>query len=196
MLRSLGLILLGLAVFAVPAAAADIEISYTSLERIIVERMMTEGGRYYMEGTPSDTCQYAFVQEPKVDSEGGRLRIRVLFAGSAGKLVGERCVGLGDNFDLEVTGVPTYSEGVFFLDALKIQAPDTAYFKIVAPLIEKSMAEKLRYPLRERLDYAASWVSSNTSSGKISLDSLQIEEIEVGEASIRIVGAFKATLKP
>jgi hypothetical protein len=185
-----------LVLFAGPAAAADIKISFTSLERIIVERVMTEGGRYYMEGTPSDTCQFAFVQEPKVDSVGGRLRIQVLFAGRAGKVVGERCVGLGDNFDLEVTGVPTYLDGVFFLDDLKIQAPDTAYFKIVAPLIEKSLAEKLRYPLRERLDYAGSWISSKTSSGKVALDSLKIEGIEVGGESIRVVGDFKVSLKP
>ena len=179
-----------------PIEAATIEIAYTSLERMIVERVMTEGGRHYLEGDPSSTCLYSFIQEPRVNGFAGRLRITVLYAGRAGKEIAGKCVGPGDNFDLEISGVPTYERGEFFLADLKIQAPDTAYFKIVAPLIERSLQEDMRYPLKDRLDYAASWTSSQTSSGSLALDSLQVSDISVGDTSLAIQFDFGVSIKP
>ena len=104
-----------IAVMVVEVEGATLEIAYSSLERIIVNRVMTEGGLYYMQGDPSSTCRYAFVQEPRVGAEGGRLRITVLFAGRTGTEVAGQCVGAGDNFDLVISGVPAYSDGDLFL---------------------------------------------------------------------------------
>lgn len=176
--------------------AATVEVNYTSLERMIVAVVMTEGGRHYFEGDPSSTCLYSFIQEPRVDAVDGRLRITVLYAGRAGKEVAGRCVGPGDNFDLEISGIPTYEQGEFFLADLEVEAPDTAYFKIVAPLVEKRLREDMRYPLKARLDYAAGWISSQTSSGSLSMDLLQVNEISVGTESVTIGFDFGISIKP
>jgi hypothetical protein len=179
-----------------PGEAATIEIAYTSLEKMIVERVMTEGGRHYLDGDPSSTCLYSFIQEPRVDGVDGRLRITVLYAGRAGKEIAGKCVGPGDNFDLEISGIPTYERGEFFLDDLKIDAPDTAYFKIVAPFVEKTLREDIRYPLKDRLDYAAGWISSQTSSGRLALDSLQVSELSVGREALTIGFDFDVSIEP
>ena len=92
------------------------EIAYTSLERMIVAALLTEGGRLYLSGAPEDTCNYAFVQDPRVSSDASRLYVRFLFAGSAGKVVRDKCIGTGDNFDVVVSGVPRYANGELYLE--------------------------------------------------------------------------------
>lgn len=148
-LRHIGLAgLLLVAASAVPAHGAVLEIAYSSLERMIVQRLMTQGGRYYLQGDPSNTCAYSFVQEPKVDAVGTRLRITALYAGRAGKEILGKCVGAGDNFNLQITGVPSFSNGEFFLEGLDIQAPDTPYFRLVAPLIRSRLERDLLVHLK------------------------------------------------
>jgi len=191
----IGLLVAGiLSVGVAPAESASFEVGYKSLERFIVQSVMTDGGRHYIEGTPSDDCRYAFVQEPRVAAVGGRLQITVLFAGRAGAVVAGKCVGPGDNFDLVVSGVPQYDSGELFLSDLKVEAPDTAYFKIVRPLVEKDLRKSLRFPLRERLDYAAAWVSSSSVAGALSLGSFSIDSITVGQDNVRIDFEFGLSL--
>jgi hypothetical protein len=177
----------GILSFGVPRLeAASFEVSYKSIESMVVARVMTDGGRHYIEGTPSDDCRYAFVQEPRVASHGGRLQITVLFAGRAGAMVAGKCVGPGDNFDLVVSGVPKYENGELFLSELMVEAPDTAYFKIVRPLVEKDLKESLRYPLREQLDYSAAWVSSSSVAGAVKLGKFRIDSIHPGRDTLRV----------
>jgi len=190
----IGLVLL--VTSAVPIRGAVLEIAYPSLERMLVTRVMGEGGRYYMEGDPSSTCRYSFIQEPRVDAVDGRLRITVLYSGRLGTEVAGKCIGPGDNFDVSISGVPTFSNGELFLSQLEIRAPETAYFKLVAPLIRGSLEETLRYPLKDRLDRATAWISSMTASGGIAMKSLQVESITVGEESIRLVFDVGVYLEP
>ena len=194
-LIGVGLLIAGILSVGVGSSeAASFEVSYRSVEAFIVQRVMTDGGRHYMEGKPSDDCRYAFVQEPRVAAVGGRLQITVLFAGRAGAVVAGKCVGPGDNFDLVVSGVPEYDGGELFLSDLRVEAPDTAYFKIVRPLVEKDLKESLRYPLRDRLDYGAAWVSSSSVAGALSLGLFSIDSITAGQDSVRFDFEFGLSL--
>ncbi len=194
-LIGVGLLIAGtISVGVAPSEAASFEVGYRAIERFIVQRVMTDGGRHYMEGQPSDDCRYAFVQEPRVAAVSGRLQITLLFAGRAGAVVAGKCVGPGDNFDLVVSGVPEYDGGELFLSELRVEAPDTAYFKIVRPLVEKDLKESLRYPLRDRLDYAAAWVSSSSVAEALSLGLFNIDSITVGQDNLRIDFEFGLSL--
>ena len=153
---------------------------------------MTEGGRYYMEGDASSTCRYAFVQEPRVDAAGERLRITLLYAGVK---AGSRCVGPGDNFDLEITGLPRFENGELYLSEMRVEAPDTAYFKLVAPLVRRSLESRLRYPIAERLEYLAGLFSA-TGNGQVKFTSFDVESIEVKENGVRLVGDFAIAMAP
>ena len=110
------------------ARASELLVSYEALERNIVVQLMTQDGRYYMQGDPSTPCAYAFVQDPRVDAYEGRLRIRLLFSGSAATSIRGQCIGAGDNFDLAITGVPKYANGELYLDQMSVQAT-AAYFR-------------------------------------------------------------------
>lgn len=168
-----------------PAPAAEITLSHAALERVVWQVLLTEGGRGYFEGGPNDTCRYAFVQEPKVTGVGGRLRIRFLFSGRAGAQVGGRCVGPGDTFDLIVSGVPALARGELYLDDLRVEAPDTAYFRLVRSLVESQLGQRLRYPLKQDLDALAA-ARGAPAGFTVSLPRLEMSGVQIDGTALRM----------
>ena len=179
-----GLILAVLAT-APPASAAEITLSHAALERVVWQVLLTEGGRGYFEGGPEETCRYAFVQEPKVTGASGRLRVRFLFSGRAGAEVAGRCVGPGDTFDLVVSGVPALSRGEFYLEDLRVEAPDTAYFRLVRNLVESQLRQRLRYPLKQDLDSIAATLGA-PAGFTISFPRLEMSGVQVDDSALRV----------
>jgi hypothetical protein len=175
--------------------AATVEIAYSSIEKMIVRQLMTEGGRYYMQGDPSTPCKYAFVQDPRVDAVGERLRITLLFSGKAAVNVGGQCRGAGDNFDLYITGVPTYSAGEIFLAGLEVESSGSSYFKVVAPLIRSSLEKNLRVPLREGLERAGAHTAGR-GIGTLTFENLSVDQITVGENAVKVSADFAVALRP
>jgi hypothetical protein len=167
------------------ADAAEVTLSHAALERVVWQVMLTEGGRAYFEGGLDDTCRYAFVQEPKVSGADGRLRVRFLFSGRAGAQVGERCVGPGDTFDLVVSGVPALSRGELYLEDLRVEAPDTAYFRLVSGLVENQLRQRLRYPLKQDLDRIAATVGAPAGYA-MSVESLEMKRVQVDADVLRV----------
>ena len=113
----------------------------------------------------------------------GRLRIRLLFSGSAATSIRGRCVGAGDNFDLTITGVPTYANGELYLDQMSVQAT-AAYFKVVSALVEDRLRQNLRVALQRDLERAATWMSTR-GRGNVQLTGLEVLEIAVEQDALR-----------
>ena len=177
------LILLLTIVGATVARGSELSVSYGALERNISVQLMTQEGRYYMRGDPSTPCAYAFVQDPRVDALEGLLRIRLLFSGSAATSIRGRCVGAGDNFDLTITGVPTYANGELYLDQMSVQAT-AAYFKVVSAFVEDRLRQNLRVALQRDLEQAAAWMSTR-GRGSVLFTGLEVHEIAVEQDALR-----------
>lgn len=139
---------------AAPAGAVELSLGYPAIERVIWARLLTQGGRYFLEGRSTDDCRYAFVQEPKVLAQGSRLAVRFVFSGRAGARVAGRCLGPGDTLDVTASGLPRYEDGLIRLADLRLDAPGSAYFKLMAPLLQSRLQERLSYPLRAELEQA------------------------------------------
>jgi hypothetical protein len=176
------------------ADAAEITMSHAALERLVWKVLLTEGGRGYLEGGPDDTCRYAFVQEPKVSAAHGRLQIRLVFSGRAGAQIGERCVGPGDTFDLVVSGVPALARGELYLEDLRVEAPDTAYFRLVSGLVETQLRERLRYPLKEDLDHAVAQLGV-PAGFPMSVESLEMRRVEIDTEAVHMLLDFRLTVR-
>ncbi len=176
------------------ATAGKLDVAYASMERLIVSKFLTEGGRRYLQGSPEETCAYAFVQEPRVSASGARLELRFLFAGRAGKQVAGRCVGAGDNFDITVSGVPRYADGDIFLDEATFEA-DHKLFAVFAMLIERQLAPLLRIRASTLVESYIAQLSSR-GAGTVGLESMDIDSIELGVSSVVIEADFVVTVKP
>ena len=175
------------------ASAGTMEIAYRSVESMLVRGLLTEGGRLYLQGGPADECNYAFVQDPRVSATGGRLEVKLLFAGSLGKEVRGKCVGTGDNFDVVVSGLPRYASGELFLDEMTFAA-ESKVFNLFAPIVESQLRERLRVPLRRTIDrQLAEW--SALGAGRITLQELDVSSIQLGEDRLTIKADYKVALE-
>ena len=167
------------------ARGAEVTLAHSALERLIWRTVLTEGGRAYLEGSSTDDCRYAFVQEPRVSGKDGRLHARFVFSGRAGATVGERCVGPGDTFDLVVSGLPALAGGVLYLEDLRVEAPDTAYFRLVRGLVERELSARLRYSLVAGLNQVAA--TAGAAAGySVLLDTLELDQVQVDETALRL----------
>lgn len=175
-------------------AAAKIDVAYASIERIVSTTLLTEGGRRYLQGGPDDTCSYAFIQEPRVSAVGARLHLRFLFAGRAGKQVAGKCVGPGDNFDIIVSGVPSFGNGELFLDQLKFEA-EHKLFDVFSKLIENQLTPYMRIRAKP---YVESYIAqlSALGAGRVSLETLRLENIDLGASAAVLEADFLIKVQP
>lgn len=189
--------LLGLAALSLApvTAAATLEIAYPSVERMIVQNLMTDGGRYYMEGDASTPCKYAFVQEPRVSAFAGRLNVTLLFSGKAALEVAGRCVGAGDNFEIHVSGKPAFANAEIYLEDLRLDSPDSAYFKLVAGLLRSKLDEKLRFSAKQVVDFIAAQ-STGSGVGTLSVDKIRVDGIRADDDALNLSIDFAASLRP
>lgn len=176
------------------ALAGKLDVAYASVERIIVRTFLTEGGRRYLQGSPDETCAYAFIQEPRVSAAGERLRLRFLFAGRAGKQVGGRCVGPGDNFDIVVSGIPRFADGDMFLDEVQFES-DHKLFDVFSRLIETQLAPLMRIRAQTHVESHVGELTSR-GAGTVRLDGMTIESIELGTSSAVIEADFLVSVEP
>jgi hypothetical protein len=125
---------LSLAMFSsVPALAADLEVRYAALERLIGEQLFTQDGRRYVRGTPTTRCEYAYLEAPRLsaataDGADGRLKVRAKFSGRSAVDVLGRCVGMGDSFDLTIEVSPVARKGVIAMDDVHVSTVKDSYY--------------------------------------------------------------------
>jgi hypothetical protein len=141
-------LLLGL---TIPGIAADLELRFTALERLIAEQMFTQEGKRYVRGDARAKCQYAYLETPKLGAEQDRLRITARFSGrSAFDLMG-RCVGLGDSFDLNLTALPVPRDGAIALLNVKVATlRDSYYIRRVRAALEQSFGRDFKIEVKEQ----------------------------------------------
>ncbi len=167
-----------------PAFAADIELRFDALERIISEQVFTQDGRKYVRGTPATKCQFAYLEAPHIGSDKGLLRVSARFSGrTAFDLLGG-CIGLGDSFDLTIVAAPVVRNGAMGFKDVKVTTTKDSYYirRVRTALIQsfakdvkidvKDQARKILEQAREGASYKAEMASFNLTDVRITPDSL------------------------
>jgi hypothetical protein len=142
---------LGALVFAVPSFAAELELRYGALERIIAEQLFTQDGRRYVRGNRNTPCQFAYLEAPHIESHDGRLRVTARFSGRTALDLFNRCVGMGDSFDLSVTCTPIPKDGAIALKDVQISTVrDSYYIRRVRAALSQSIAKDFKIDVRDQ----------------------------------------------
>lgn len=144
-MRALALALL----LAAHARAVELHIQFGALERMLSQQVFTEEGRRYVRGGKSNRCNFAYLESPKIESDGGRLRIRAKFSGRSSLNVLGQCVGLGDAFNVVVTARPQYKDGCLRLQEVAASSGDRSgfYIRRVCTALSGSLERDFKYPL-------------------------------------------------
>jgi len=169
---------------AVPSFAAEIELRFDALERIISEQVFTQDGRKYVLGTPATKCQFAFLEKPRIGAENGLLRVSARFSGRTALDLFGGCIGLGDSFDLSIAATPVVRNGAMGFKDVKVTTNKESYYirRVRAALTQsfskdvrievKDQARKILEQTREGATYKAEMASFDLTQVRVNPDAL------------------------
>lgn len=184
---------LALILLAVPAMAADLELRFAALERILAEQVFTQDGRHYVRGNKSSHCQFAYLEKPHIDADGERLRVAARFSGRSAIDVLGGCVGLGDSFDLTMTATPVVRNGAIALKDVKITtARDSYYIRRVRVALAQSIAKDLKIEVR---DQARKLLEQPGGAYQPELAGIDLNEIRIKTDALVLVIEFRMVIK-
>jgi hypothetical protein len=149
--------------------AAELDLRFGALERIIGQQVFSQEGRLYVQGSASTKCKFAYIEKPHVGGENGFLRVMGRFSGRTALDVLGRCVGLGDSFDFTMLATPVVRDGALGLKDVNITTPrDSFYIRKVREAMVSSIARGFRVDVQAQahrlLDEPAGEVSSGAHS--------------------------------
>lgn len=140
-----------LLIAAAAARAAELELPYSTLERIIGEQLFTQDGRHYVRGNKTTRCQFAYLEKPHIDADGDRLRVKARFSGRSAVDVFGGCVGLGDSFDLTLTATPAANNGAIVFKEVNVATVKNSYYIArVRTALARSITKDFKIDLRDR----------------------------------------------
>jgi len=175
----------------VPLFAADIELRFDALERIISEQVFTQDGRKYVRGTPATKCQFAYLEKPHIGADNGLLRVSARFSGRTALDVFGGCIGLGDSFDLTIAASPVVRSGAMgFKDVKVTTTKDSYYIRRVRAALTQSFAKDVKIEVKDQ----ARKILEQTREGasyKAELASFDLTEVRVNPDALALVVEFR-----
>jgi hypothetical protein len=137
--------------FAGSSVAADLELRYTALERLISAQVFTEDGRKWVKGSAKTPCQFAYLEHPRIGGDGDRLKIVAKFTGRSAIGVFGGCMGLGDAFDFTLTALPVPANGAISLKDVRVATPrDSFYIRRVRAALEQNFGKDFRIQVKDQ----------------------------------------------
>jgi hypothetical protein len=184
-----------LSLIAAPAFAADIELRFDALERIIAQQVFTQDGRKYVRGTPATKCQFAYLETPRIGENQGMLRVSARFSGRAALDLLGGCIGLGDSFDLTITASPIVRNGAMgFKDVKVTTTKDSFYIRRVRFALTQAFANDVKIDVK---DQARKILEQNGEgvSYKVGMASFDLNEVRVKPDALVLVIDFRLVVQ-
>ena len=181
--------------FPVSSFAAELELRYAALERIIAQQLFTQDGRHYVRGNKSTRCQFAYLETPHIDGAGGRLHVTARFSGRTAIDFLNRCVGLGDSFDLSMSAVPFPRSGAIALkDVTVSSAKDSYYIRRVRAALAQSISKDFKIEVRDQARQLLDQ-PRDPSVYQQELADFELGEIRVTPEALILVVEFRLVVK-
>src|SRR5205814_1700387 len=127
--------------------AAELQIEFGAIGKVLAQQVFTQEGRKYVRGDKKQRCSFAYLEHPEIGAAGGRLAIRARFTGRSAQNLFGHCVGLGDSFDVQIVSTPYYHDGVIGLKDVRVESinKDGVYIRMVRGALRYSLANEFQY---------------------------------------------------
>ena len=162
-------------VIAWPAAAAESEITIhnTALERMLIDQLFVDQGRYFlMRHSP---CQFAFLKSPTVAMARGRVMIKTRLIGQLAMAVSDGCAGTRDAFDVAISGRPFFSGEKLGLTDIRIDNVSNEMYRILLQqFLDLTLRKALEINLRQGLQQM---ISEQEASYEVIVDKLAVTNL-------------------
>ncbi len=176
-------------------AATQLQVHFSALERALAAQMFTAEGRMFLKGTQNSKCSFAYLQDPKLSGDHGRLLIHARFSGKSARSFFGKCVGWGDSFDVTISGAPHFQDGIVTLREVQVGANgrDSMYVRRV----RKALAESLEKDFKYRLGDDARRMVADMKLGPFApqITNVHIAGIAVTPAAVVLTLDFQMAVK-
>jgi hypothetical protein len=140
-----------LLVSGIPAWAAELELRYAAIERVIADQLFSQDGRLYVRGNKTTRCKFAYLESPHVGAADGRLRVSARFSGRTALDMMGACVGLGDSFDFTMIASPIVKNGALAFKEVQVSTPrDSFYIRRVRQALTSSFSRDFKIEVRDQ----------------------------------------------
>jgi hypothetical protein len=175
---------------------AEVQLYFSALQRIMAEQVFTQEGRLYMRGDAKNKCNFAYLEQPVVAADNGRLLVKARFSGRSARSFFGKCLGMGDSFDVRISASPSYTNGMLALRDVKVESPgrDSFYIRRVRAVMSNSLAKNFKYSLERD----AKRMFEQERPGAVYRQQLQrfdVREIRVLPDSILVVLDFRIAVR-
>lgn len=188
-------LLLALATWSAgPAEAGELRVHYGAIKKLLVAQFFDSEGAHYLQGSADTPCNFSRLEQPAVSAREGRLVIAMQFASKVGAEVRDRCMGPGDNFGVELSGVPVYADGVIRLADVAFDSDKKGVGALVGPFVTGPLTDALQFPLQERIQEAAQALWADSGLG-LRVPVILVPEILLGNQQLRVTFDFEVELR-
>jgi hypothetical protein len=178
-----------------PVLAAELELRYRALERILAEQAFTLEGRRYVRGNAQAKCQFAYLESPRLGTEEGQLRMDARFSGRSAVDLFGKCLGMGDSFDLTLRATPVAKNGAIQLqDVRVVTAKDSFYIRRVRSALEQSFQGDFKIEVKNQAKRLLEQAAENAVYQQ-ELTAFQLQEVRVAEDALVLVVDFRLVVK-
>jgi len=192
--RILAGLLLGASLLAVAGAeqAAEISIQNTAIEKMLLEELFIDRGRYPL--LKETRCQFAYLDSPAVTIAQGRVRIKVRLSGRLAVEAGGECVGGGAEIVwLTVSGKPTYAAQKIGLADIRLdEVSNEAYRPLLQQFLESAVPRAVVFDVREGLQRV---LADRQSRVEVTLTRLAVTELSAEDNLLHAVLSFSLSAR-
>lgn len=148
----------------------------------VAHRLFTEQGRRILAGS-AGTCNYAYVEQPAVAFRGGRIVLRLHFAGRAGLVSSGRCMGASDAFAASVSGQPVIEGDAIGVRDVRMEEGKQEYRALLEPLLRRQLPALLGSNLRNEL---ARYLDSSIQDFRMTVRDFKLQEVSAQDGGLTI----------
>jgi hypothetical protein len=178
------------------AHAVELHLQFGALERVLAEQLFTQEGRRYVRGSQKAKCNYAYLEHPRIQGDGGVLRIHARFTGQSAMNLFGQCVGVGDAFELTIRATPQFRDGNIGLKDVTVVSEDKSSFYIrrVCASIAASLGRDFHYPVASETRKLLEDPDAHPAYRR-ELRNFNVPEIRVTEDALVLVIDFQLTVR-
>ncbi len=177
-------------------SAIELEITYPALERILATQLFTQDGRRYVRGSKTSKCNFAYLENPRINADANRLHVVAHFSGRSARSIFGNCMGFGDDFDLSITAMPYYRDGAIAFRDVRVASlgRDGLYIRAVRAALTQSLSRDFEYHL---LDDARRLLEEKRAGAVYAqqLRDFHVAQIRVMPEALVLTIEFRLTVK-
>ena len=127
-------------VASLTATASDLALGPNSIQKLVVEQMFTQRGRWYL--VENGPC-YAYLERPKTRLRDGRLILDAHLSGRIGIQMGDSCAGSQIGTNLTLSAKPVAKGASLALDDIRVDRIEDSASRDVLDVIRQIAPQAL-----------------------------------------------------